>query len=399
MKIAMLSDVYFPRVNGVSTSIATFRRELEALGHTVHVIAPDYPTAKPEVGIRRMPSRYVFADPEDRMMQRHALLELTAELAEQEYDILHIQTPFVAHHAGVRLARRLGIPRVETYHTFFEEYLYHYLPILPKSLARFIARRFSALQCNDLDGLVVPSEAMAERLRAYGVHTPVSVIPTGIDPENFLGGDGQVFRSRLDIGADQPTLVHVGRIAHEKNIGFLLQVLDRVRRELPQVVLIIAGDGPAVPHLKRLSRRLGLSAHIRFVGYLDRERELLDCYRAGDAFVFASRTETQGLVLLEALALGVPVVSTAVMGTRDVLKPNCGALIAEDDLEDFSTKVLRLLRDPGLRERLAAEGPAYARGWSARAQAERLADFYRSLVHAGPSTYPATGRTGSALKI
>ncbi|MEJ2654998.1 MAG: glycosyltransferase, partial [Acidihalobacter sp.] len=106
MKIAMLSDVYFPRVNGVSTSIATFRRELEALGHTVHVIAPDYPTAKPEVGIRRMPSRYVFADPEDRMMQRHALLELTADLAEQEYDILHIQTPFVAHHAGGPGARR-----------------------------------------------------------------------------------------------------------------------------------------------------------------------------------------------------------------------------------------------------------------------------------------------------
>ena len=399
MKIAMLSDVYFPRVNGVSTSIATFRRELEALGHTVHVIAPDYPTAKPEVGIRRMPSRYVFADPEDRMMRRHPLLELTADLAEQEYDILHIQTPFVAHHAGVRLARRLGIPRVETYHTFFEEYLYHYLPVLPKALARFIARRFSALQCNDLDGLVVPSESMAERLRAYGVDTPISVIPTGIDLERFRGGDGQVFRGRLDIGPDQPTLVHVGRIAHEKNIGFLLQVLDRVRRELPRVVLIIAGGGPAAPYLKRLSRRLGLTEHIRFVGYLDRERELLDCYRAGDAFVFASRTETQGLVLLEALALGVPVVSTAIMGTRDVLKPGCGALIAEDELEDFSNKVVRVLKDPALRARLSGEGSAYAGQWTARAQAERLVEFYHDLVHAGSSTYSVTSRTGSALKI
>lgn len=399
MKIAMLSDVYFPRVNGVSTSIATFRRELEALGHTVHVIAPDYPTAKPEAGIRRMPSRYLFADPEDRMMQRHALLELTADFAEQEYDILHIQTPFVAHHAGVRLARRLGIPRVETYHTFFEEYLYHYIPVVPKRLARFAARRFSALQCNDLDGLVVPSSAMAERLRDYGVRTPLSVIPTGIDLSQFDGGDGQVFRERLDIGPDQPTLVHIGRVAHEKNIGFLLRALDRVRRALPQVVLIIAGDGPAVRPLKRASHRLGLEENLRFVGYLDRERELLDCYRAGDAFVFASRTETQGLVLLEAMALGVPVVSTAVMGTRDVLKPGCGALVAEEDLADFSAKIVQLLGDAALRAGLSEKGRAYAAQWSARTQAERLADFYRERMHAGPTTFPATGRTGSALNI
>lgn len=382
MNILMLSDVYFPRVNGVSTSIATFRRELETLGHQVHLIAPAYPTGgEAESGVTRIPARYLFADPEDRMMRRGALLDLTAELADHDFDIVHIQTPFIAHHAGVRLARRLGIPRVETYHTFFEEYLYHYLPWAPRALTRFAARRFSAMQCNDLDGLVVPSSAMAERLRVYGVHTPTRIIPTGIDPLSLQGGDGQAFRQRLGIAPDRPTLVHVGRIAYEKNIDFLLHMLDRVRQSLPEVLLIVAGEGPALRHLKRLGCQLGLDDHLRFVGYLDRKRELLDCYRAGDAFVFASKTETQGLVLLEALTLGVPVVSTAIMGTRDVLaREQGGALIADDDTEDFAAKVLQLLRDPGLRSRLAAEAPTYAAQWNAGAQARRLETFYSDII-------------------
>lgn len=383
MNILMLSDVYFPRVNGVSTSIATFRRELETLGHQVHLLAPAYPTAgASEAGITRIPARYLFADPEDRMMRRGALLDLTAELAERDIDILHIQTPFVAHHAGVRLARRLGVPRIETYHTFFEEYLYHYLPWMPPALTRFAARRFSAMQCNDLDGLVVPSSAMAERLRLYGVRTPTRIIPTGIDPEHLQGGDGAAFRRRLGIAPERPTLVHVGRIAYEKNIDFLLHMLDRVRKALPDVLLIIAGEGPALHHLKRLGRQLGLDDHLRFVGYLDREQALLDCYRAGDAFVFASRTETQGLVLLEALALGVPVVSTAVMGTRDILaREHGGALIAEDDTQDFADKVLHLLRDAELRARLAREAPTHAAQWNAAHQARRLETFYRDIIH------------------
>lgn len=397
MNILMLSDVYFPRVNGVSTSIATFRRELDALGHRVHLIAPAYPGASDdEPGITRVAARYLFADPEDRMMRRGRVLSLTGTLAAQDFDIIHIQTPFIAHHAGVRLSRRLGIPRVETYHTFFEEYLYHYLPWVPSALTRFAARRFSAMQCNDLDGLVVPSTAMAERLRVYGVHVPTRIIPTGVDTLN-PAGDGAAFRRDLGIAADRPTLVHVGRIAHEKNIDFLLHMLDRVRREIPEVLLIVAGEGPALRHLKQLGHRLGLDGHLRFVGYLDRRQTLADCYRAADAFVFASRTETQGLVLLEALSLGVPVVSTAIMGTRDILtEQGGGALVAEDDLTDYSAKVIAVLRDPQLRAKLAAEGPAYAEQWNAAAQARRLAGFYSDIIHHNAATdmeQPAVGST------
>jgi 1,2-diacylglycerol 3-alpha-glucosyltransferase len=381
MRILMISDVYFPRINGVSTSIMTFRREFQASGHEVTLIAPDYGHGdEPDENIIRVPSRYVVVDPEDRMLRAGHVLRLTDDLRARRFDVLHIQTPFIAHYTGLKLAKRLGVPRIESYHTFFEEYLYNYISFLPKAWLRFAARRFSAAQCNDVDALVVPSSAMRDVLRRYGVRTRAEVIPTGIELTRFRNGNGAAFRQRYKIAPDRPTLVHVGRIAHEKNIDFLLRVLARIVKRLPQALLIIAGEGPALRHLRRLAAELGLRDNILFVGYLSRDAGLLDCYCAGDAFVFASRTETQGLVLLEAMALGVPVVSTAVMGTRDILAPAKGALVAEEDEEDFATKALMLLGDRELRARLSREAHDYARAWSAEALASRMLDFYQEVA-------------------
>ena len=382
MRILMISDVYFPRINGVSTSTQTFRREFEKLGHEVTLIAPDYgDNGAPEHRTLRIPARRVILDPEDRMMRGGAVLRLTEQLRAQQFDIVHIQTPFVAHYAGVTLARRLGLPRVETYHTLFEEYLYNYIPFLPKSWLRLAARRFSSWQCNDVDAVIVPSTPMLETLHRYGIQEEgMEVIPTGMELKAFSGGDGARFRERHGIPPERPTLVHVGRVAFEKNIDFLLRVVHLVKPQLPGILLVIAGEGPALRHLRRLAADLGLEDNVLFVGYLARDGELLDCYCAGDAFIFASRTETQGLVLLEAMALGVPVVSTAVMGTKDILAPGKGALVAEDDIGDFAKQVLRVLRDRALRERLASEGRAYAATWSATALAERMVELYRAVV-------------------
>ncbi len=379
MNVLMVSDVYFPRINGVSTSIETFRREFEALGHSVTVVAPAYPGgASAEDGVLRIPSRRVPFDPEDRLMRRRGVLGLP-ELKRQRFDVVHIQTPFVAHYAGVRLARRLNLPLVETYHTFFEEYLYNYVPLVPRAWLKALARRFSRSQCNSVDAVVVPSKAMRDALARYGVDSRMDIIPTGMDMERFRGGDGDRFRARHGIDADRPVLVFVGRVAHEKNIDFLLHMVDRLRHAVPEVVLIVAGEGPAQGHLRQLAARLGLEHNVLFVGYLDRERELLDCYRAGDLFVFASRTETQGLVLLEAMALGVPVVSTAVMGTRDIVAPGRGCVVAEEDVDDFAGKVGGVLADRFRHQRLAAEAREYAGQWSARALAERMIGLYGEL--------------------
>jgi glycosyltransferase involved in cell wall biosynthesis len=380
MRILMLSDVCAPRVNGVATSVRTFRRSLAELGHVSLLVAPDYPASlAPDPGIVRVPSRPVPGDAEDRLMHWRAVVALEPRLAPMGFDVVHVHTPFVAHYAGVRFARRLGLPLVETYHTFFEEYAPLYFPAVPARLARWAARRLTVSQCRQVDALVVPSPQMLARLADYGISVRTEVLPTGIEPAEFQGGDGARFRRAHGIPANRPVLVFISRIAHEKNVDFLLRVLARLRAYVPDVLLVIAGEGPALPHVRELVERLGLTRHVLLVGYLERAGALLDCYRAGDAFVFASRTETQGLVLLEALALGVPVVSTAVMGTADVLRDAAGAVVAPDDEAGFAAAVLGVLGDPAARLRLARAGPMDAARWSARALAERLAGVYAEV--------------------
>ena len=381
MKILFISDVYFPRINGVSTLIETFRHNLRELGHTVHLIAPDYPgSSSDESDITRVPSRQLPFDPEDRLMKFGWVMAHLEKLRNEHYDIIHIQTPFVAHYLGVKLSRLLGIPCIETYHTFFEEYLHHYISFVPKAMMGAVARRFSRHQGNSLNGMVVPSRPMMEVLRNYGVTTHAEVIPTGLEPESFVPGNGDEFRGKYGIAQDRPMLLFVGRVAHEKNIGFLLQVVDRVRKDIPDVLLLIAGAGPAREGLEHEAEKLGLSGNVMFIGYLDRHTELNSCYHSADIFVFSSRTETQGLVLLEAMAQGVPVVSTAEMGTRDVLREGEGVWIAEEELEDFSGKVIMMLGHAGVRASLGEAGREYAHGWSAGKQAERMLDFYQSVI-------------------
>lgn len=382
MNILMVSDVYFPRVNGVSTSIQTFKNELQKLGHRVVVIVPEYPQDYPnEDDVIRIPSRRVLFDPEDRMLIKNQALKLLPELRKCQFDVVHIQTPFVAHYLGLRLAKELGVPSVVSYHTFFEEYLFHYLWFMPKALMRYVARRFSRVQCNDVNTIVVPSTAMAKVLGDYGVKKPMQVLPTGIQlQETGCSASGVAqFRERVGVSAEQPCLVHVGRIAHEKNIDFLIQVIHKVKQQLPDLAVIVAGEGPALHPIKKLSRELGLENTIHFVGYLDRQTTLKHCYCAADAFIFASRTETQGLVLLEAMALGIPVVSTAVMGTKDILEPEQGCLVANEDVEDFSGKVLELLNNEILRKRLSGEAKAYVERWTSHEMALRVEDVYRCL--------------------
>jgi len=388
MNLLMLSDVYFPRVNGVSTSIRTFARSLVRMGHAVTIVAPDYGgdsgqdqhDGQGEFEVIRVPARVIFFDPEDRLMRAEAARHVRRQLAEREWDVIHVHTPFRAHSMGVQLSRELGVPTVETYHTYFEEYVGHYLPWLPTALGRFVARAASRRLCHGMDHLIVPSAQMVDVLQRYGITTPHTVLPTGIDLAEFQGGDGAVFREKHGITPHRPTLVTVSRLSLEKNIAFLLRVVQRLVREFPDLLFLIAGEGPDEPRLRRLAGELRIETNVRFFGNLDRRTTLLDAYRAGDAFVFASPTETQGLVLIEAMALGVPIVSTAVMGTAMVLRDTHSAVIAPEDVDAFTEKTAQVLRSPELRARLSAAGPVDARRWSSETLMRQVESLYGSLA-------------------
>lgn len=384
MKILMISDVYFPRINGVSTSIQTFRETLRAHGIEVTLVAPDYPNTSAlgtdHEPIVRIPAQRVPFDPEDRLMNRAELRRLPERLQGQHFDLVHVQTPFVAHYAGLRLAAQRSIPCLTTYHTHFEEYFHHYLPLLPASLTRFVARHLARSQCNALDAVVVPSQAMHRALSDYGVTRPIHVLPTGIPLEKFSAGDRGSFRSRHGIAAQAPLALYVGRVAHEKNLVFLLQALKQASKILPELCLVIAGEGPALAGLRQQAVDAGLGGRVCFVGYLDRERELPDCYAAADLFVFASKTETQGLVLLEAMAMGVPALGIPAMGAADILGPQRGGICAPDDAAGFGVRMAELLAD---REGLAVHGAAareFAAEWAAPQRAQQLAGLYNRLI-------------------
>jgi 1,2-diacylglycerol 3-alpha-glucosyltransferase len=233
--------------------------------------------------------------------------------------------------------------------------------------------------CHGVDHLIVPSDEMTQVLRRYGIVTPSSVIPTGIHLEEFRGGDGARFRREHGIADDRPTLVTVSRLSAEKNIAFLLDVARALIDEFPRLAFILAGEGPDAERLKRHAETIGLREHVVFVGNLDRRTTLLDCYKAGDVFVFASPTETQGLVLLEAMSLGVPIVSTAVMGTATVLRNAKSARISREDVREFAENVAVLLRSAQERKALAAAGPQDAAAWSAPVLMERVVRLYREL--------------------
>lgn len=382
MKILFISDVYFPRINGVSTSIRTFVTQMQKMGHTVHLIAPDYGVkTSDEAWIKRMPARKIFFDPEDRLMKYGEAIDRLAELRHEQYDLIHIHTPFVAHYLGLKLAHLLNVPVVETYHTFFEDYLHHYLPIIPKPIARSLARFVSRRQCNAVDAIISPSQPMLDVLRDYGVKSKANVVPTGLQAHSFQKANGKSFREKYGIALDRPMSLFVGRVAFEKNIGFLLRTWVEVIKKQPDALLVIAGEGPAEKSLHALGKELNLEDNLKFIGYLDRETELNDCYAAADVFVFSSLSETQGLVLLEAMAQGTPVVAIAELGTKSILVEGEGALIAPENELVFAERVSTLLSNKTLRNKLSKAALSYVKtNWTDKAQAIRMIDFYKDVA-------------------
>ena len=327
----------------------------------IHLIAPDYDglvhrrrSAHPPYSIASSAFRSGRSPAQDRVPPWRSADALHAA----DFDLIHIQTPFAAHYLGVKLARELGIPRVETYHTYFEEYLYHYLPFLPKASTRYLARSLSRRQCNDLDALVVPSRGMLEVLRGYGIQTRAEIIPTGLPAENFMprrwrGVPRQTWHSAAASG---DALRGAGGIREEHRLPAQSR-RHASRQDMPDVLLLVAGEGPALEPAQIARRSSSDSAdNVLFVGYLDRKSELPDCYRAANVFVFSSCTETQGLVLLEAMAQATPVVALAEMGTRDVLQRRAGALIAAHEVEDFAAKTMSLLQRADAARQLGIRG-------------------------------------------
>jgi 1,2-diacylglycerol 3-alpha-glucosyltransferase len=382
MKILFLSDVYFPRVNGVSTSIKVFKNDLIKLGHEVHLICPAYNEINTDKTITTIKSKPIFFDPEDHLMSWTDLNKKTEWIKKQKFDLIHIHTPFIAHYFGKKLAKILNVPIIETYHTSFEDYLHLYLPILPESFARWLSRNIAKYLCNHCHGIISPSEQLKETLKNYHVTKPIKVVPTGLPDKSFKKTNKYTFRKLYNISPTDPLLLFVGRVAHEKNIDFLLHVFKYIAKENKSIKFLITGEGPAFEHIQKLIKKFNLEHSVILTGYLEADHELLNCYASSDLFIFASKTETQGLVLIEAMAQGLPVVALAENGTKSILENNPGAIIAKDDPKEFAKTCLRLLNNKKKLSEMSVKAKKEAKQkWGSVAQTEKLIALYEEVVN------------------
>lgn len=379
MRIGLFSDSYYPYTSGVVTSIATVKDELMSRGHDVHIFAPNYPNYHvKEKNVHRFFSVPAPTNPDFSLMVPVSP-RLNMVVKQLELDLIHVHSPFILGQMGAKCARKYDLPLVFTYHTQYDQYV-HYFPIA-QDLARELTVKYSKYFCNKCDLVIAPSCDLESLIRSYGINTPIRVLPTGVDADYFGSGDREWLRRTYGIPKSKKICLFVGRLSFEKNIEFLIQTMRLIKEKTEDVCLVIVASGPQEKELKRMAvgEGLELDRDIVFAGFLPRE-QLVHAYNGADLFTFASVTETQGIVLVEAMAAGLPVVAVRATGTRDMVQDGVQGILTDEDVPAFADSILRVLGDRKLYARMAAAGPKRAQVLSSKAMAEKLEAEYMSLI-------------------
>lgn len=378
MRIGIFTDTFTPQINGVTSILEELYRALTRCGHEVYIFAPAYSRAqRSENGhIFRFPALTAYFHKDSRIVIPY---DRRAFAVFPRLDVVYSHTPVSMGVLAIRVARRYKLPHVHTYHTLFTEYL-HYLPRLIRPTRR-MAERISAAFCNRCDAITTPSHAMREELLRYGIKKPIYVLPFGVDMEPFERPGRSDVRRMLQLAPHEFFLLYAGRLGTEKNLHFLLRafriLLDGWREPQP-IRLVLAGGGPHRPIFEEYARELGVTDHVIFTGFIPRE-ELVDYYRAADLFVFASKTETQGLVLMEAMAAGLPAVAVRAMGVTDIVSDGETGVLVPEDAEVFAHTVRELLRDPHRRAQLQRGARRKAHEMSIQHSVTRLIEIFENL--------------------
>ncbi|BBJ28894.1 glycosyltransferase family 4 protein [Athalassotoga saccharophila] len=376
MNVGMMTDTYIPQINGVATSVHLFKNYLEGMGDKVYVFAPVVPNEEPNTF--KVSGLKFFFEPQHRFAVplSQKILKISSKI---NLDILHSHAPFSMGFQAIRLSEKIGIPHVHTYHTLLTEYR-HYLP-MPLRPTENAVKEFSMWFCNMVDAVIAPTQKIKEELEDYGVKVPIYTLPTGIDVKNFQRSLRYSIREKHGIPHDDKIVLFVGRIAKEKNIFFILEAFLELRKRIKNATLVLVGDGPEKIEIMHRANQLGIRDKIVFTGYLPRD-EIIEYYRQSDIFAFASVTETQGLVVLEALAAGLPVVAVAKEGVGDVLVGGKGCfLVDEPVVKPFVDNMEKILKDDALRMRLSDEGLNYVNQyWSMDTMAVKLRGIYQETL-------------------
>jgi len=397
MNIGLFTETYYPEINGVANSVYMLKHELENRGHNVYVFTTTTPNAPEyEYNVFRVPSvPFIFIT--ERRVGLFYQPSLASIIKKLNLDIIHTHTEFSLGIFGRIMARELKLPIVHTYHTIYEDYT-HYLTRfkLLDRRAKAFARIYSKLCCNSARRVIVPTEKTKQLLRRYKVNKDISVIPTGIDlrkfdKRNYSDDMIRALKDKYNIKPDEKVMIYVGRVSQEKNLEELVNAMPAYMSRRSDLKFVIVGGGPALEGLKGLVNRYKLKERFVFTGAQPWDSIGL-YYRLGDVFVSASKSETQGLTYIEAMASGLPVVAREDRCLDDILKQgeNGYAFTDEKGLYEGLDQILYLDKTTDY----SANAENTARQFSAQEYARKVEEVYRQV---SGITDPAGQRNGGEM--
>lgn len=390
MRIAMLTNNYKPYIGGVPVSIEHLAKELRKLGHTVYIFAPSYSNQKEEPFVIRYPSFPVkiAGAPIPNMFTKlfyHKIKEL-------QIDLIHVHHPAIVGNVALRLRRLLGIPVVFTYHTQYEEYLYYVKPLQQFENCTGILSHYLKRFCNCCDMVIAPTQSIKEHLLFNkNIQIPIRILPTGIPSDNFLPDQQTVSQLRTQFGENVDYLFGtVARLAKEKNLDFLLECLQKIKKQLEfnqkTFRYLLIGEGLEQKHLEEKVSALGLQNEVVFVGTV-KNKDIKNYLSACDLFLFSSKSETQGIVLLEAMAAGTPVIAVDATGVRDIVKTKENGILTSEQPEHLAQEVMQVLGDTTFYKSLCHGARKTAAAYAEEQIALSAEHYYMELLNFCHNSY------------
>ena len=378
LRVAMFTNNYLPFIGGVPISIARLRKGLETLGDIILIVCPRYrDQPREETNVVRVPSLLAMGEKREFRLANIFLARIRRQVRAFKPDIIHLHHPIWLGSLGLFVARRLKVPAVYTYHTRLEHYA-HFVPLPGNLFRNLISHELIKRFANKCDGVIVPTYSTEEYLRMIGVKSPTFVQPTGIEYQKFQevdDSDVRKLRNSLGIG-NETVFVSVSRLSNEKNIDFMIDAIEELRRRTDRPFrFLMIGEGHQHERLQQRIDELGLQDCFTLVGSIPPD-DMATWYHLGDAFLFASKSETQGMVILEAMAAGLPVVAVRSSGIEDVVRHGYNGFKTPEKQDQWCDHVQQLLEDDTLRQELAEHALAFAADYSVEQFARDMREIY-----------------------
>jgi len=382
MRIAFFTNCYKPLVNGVVTSIVSLKEAYERKGHDVYIFAP---RVKDYIDQEKNVFRYRSVNLTSKVKYPLPIpLSFRAKKVITEFnpDIVHIHHPFLLSSQAIMYGKKLGIPKILTLHTQYEQYAYYIAPI-PEIITQEVIKIVVPNLAYKIDCITTPSASMKDLIKSYGITKRIEVITNAIKLASFREKDELKcleIRKKYNLKEDDKIILFVGRIAQEKNIDKIIKAFAAIKRKgVMGVKLVIVGSGLALEGLKELAVSIRVGKDVIFTGNVD-YKDVKHYYKIGYIFATTSITEVNPLTIIESLASGLPVLAVRAPWAVDIFTDGVDGLLTDNDVEQFANALEKLIREPELREKLSQGALKTSEQYSIDTISERMLNLYREVI-------------------